>query len=236
MTLRVTTLAIAVVVSTASRTTGGRCAEGFNAVRDDFAALPGFQTMLATPPFGEDRSAFEPPQECTWSTSKGIHAFIAAQLQGALRAAKDTEGVAVADIGSGTGFLLDLFSQFVEEGVDVVGVDLDAGAVARAQWLKSHDLLNEKAKLVEGDGRTLTYHKKFAVINVGFASTWLPEHFFEIIADRATILMPICEDPLTVVDGKCKAIFHLFQTVAGISDMTVAQVGLIVNFLYVPLQ
>lgn len=215
MMLRATTLAIAVVVSIATRHLGdGRCHASFTRVDTKFQTVAGVMDKITEDFFDEDRSKYEPAEHCEFSTSVGVHAFIAVNLDEALRGASGD--VAVADIGSGTGFLLELFHTVVEDGITVVGVEFDQRAVDVAREI----LPAGCCEVFQGDGFTFNYGKKFAVINVGFASTELPQHFYDITADDATILMPICVKPFRAPQScakcqKCIAHFHRFTKADG---------------------
>jgi len=178
----------------------------------------------------EDRFDYEPKSDCRQSADAGTHAFLAAQLESALKAADPS--TAVVDIGSGTGFLLSVFRNYVSPGVDVVGVELDSEAAAH-----SRTLLPESIEVYEQDALTFTYAKKFSVMNVGFASEMIPPHLLELAADRYTILMPVCkrDGDATIMsnEGKsCAAQFHIFEKSGG--SPTVTAVGPDINFFYLP--
>merc|ERR1719223_719922 len=96
MALRVTTLVIAVAVSTGSRHSGDvkrgfPCEEGFKRVRDEFRASLDFveSTEVGGKFLDDARLSFMPKSECSWSASKGLHAFIFQNLHGALLTAKE---------------------------------------------------------------------------------------------------------------------------------------------------
>jgi protein-L-isoaspartate O-methyltransferase len=163
--------------------------------------------VLFEEPFTNDvRDPYMPESDCTQSASKGVHAFIFDQLSEALKAAPESS--AVADFGSGTGFMLKVFRWFVHPRVDVVGVENDHSAVEHA-WR----LLPEDVKVLEKDVFDFSYPKKFSVINVGFASEDLPKRLLDITAEDATILMPICTQPLNLLGNgqKCDARYRLFK-------------------------
>lgn len=212
---------------------GGPCFKSFNDVPMKFAGIPGiFDKLEEEEEFSVLRYSFEPKEECHFGASAGVHAFIAVQLDDALH--KASGNVAVADIGSGTGFLLALFKSYVKAGIDVVGVETDPKALAEAQALQAEGVLPNDCKLLNENGLTFTYDKKFAVINVGFASTELPENIKELTADDATILMPICKKPFQSLNGgqNCAAKYNLFKKVGG-SWQTVQGVGPDVSFFFV---
>lgn len=177
----------------------------------------------------EERFVYEPQKDCRQSADAGTHAFLAAQLEPSLKAADPS--TAVVDIGSGTGFLLSVFKEYVKPGVDVVGVELDDEAVAHSQRLLP------EIKVREQDALTFTYAKKFSVMNVGFASEMIPPHLLKLAADRATILMPICKKDgrasIKASEGKsCAALFHVFDKSGG--SITDTPVGPDINFFYLP--
>ncbi|CAK0809039.1 unnamed protein product [Prorocentrum cordatum] len=241
VTFGVTILGLAIGGSVASRLVSdtrsdskvGPCSESWNHLAPKFASFPGiFDKLEEEEEFSELRYDFEPKEECHFGASVGVHAFIAVQLNDALHEASGH--VAVADIGSGTGFLLALFKSYVKVGIDVVGVETDPKALAEARALQAVGVLPDECKLLDENGLTFTYEKKFAVINVGFASTELPEHFKELTADDATILMPICNKPFKPLSGgqSCAARYTLFKKVRG-SWQTAQEVGPDVSFFFV---
>lgn len=194
--------------------------------------------MLFEAPY---RQAYEPTEDCTRSAGLGPHAFVTKVLRDALLEAP--KGSAAVDIGSGTGFLLAVFSTLTGSDVDVVGVEHDPVAAAASRMALARTAADVPAvaaswkatpTVLSADGLNFTYPERFSVMNVGFAMKELPQRFLDQSTDDAVILMPICQEPLQVIDGnKCMSRFHLFKKLNG-GGLTKEAVGPLMKFFYVP--
>jgi protein-L-isoaspartate O-methyltransferase len=206
----------------------GPCSASFNKMDRKWTTKPEY--ILETDIWKMDsfdlneREAFEPQKNYWQSAAIGTHAFIVSQLKDALTNA--APGTAVVDIGSGTGFLLSVFASLVTEPeVDIVGVEMEKEAYEHA--LKA---VPEWAKVFNENALEFKYNKTFSVMNIGFASSQIPEYFKAMLADQATVLMPICTGPKEGIACPCK--FNIFRKL-GENSTSLQEVGPGMKFFYV---
>lgn len=147
---------------------------------------------------------------CWYTALAGVHGFIATQLSDAVRQAQGP----VADIGSGTGWMLKVFRDLTKQ--EVWGVDGEEAAIKI-----SKSVLGESVRLVHGFFPSAVAGQHFSVMNIGFAvpgltikgvqeNPSLPTSITDVLAKSATVLMPVCLDAPAPVDLRCECKFVKF--------------------------
>lgn len=161
---------------------------------------------------------------CWYTAGAGVQGFIAAQLSDAVKQAQGP----VADIGSGTGWLLNVFRGLTDQ--QVWGVDGEDGAFKISESLLRHS----GVKLLHGFFPSAVAGQHFSVVNIGFAvpgvtieslqqNGALPASIRGVLASPATILMPVCLTNPSISDFRCKSKFVKF--VVDSSGMSATVVG-----------
>lgn len=147
---------------------------------------------------------------CWYTALVGVHGFITAQLSDAVQQAQGP----VADIGSGTGWILKVFRDLTEQ--QVWGVDGEEAAIRISQ-----SVLGESVRLIHGFFPSAVAGQHFSVLNIGFAvrgltingvqeNPSLPTSITDVLAKSATVLMPVCFDTPASDEFRCKCNFVKF--------------------------
>eukprot|EP00930_Biecheleria_cincta_P013461 TRINITY_DN11981_c0_g1_i1.p1 TRINITY_DN11981_c0_g1~~TRINITY_DN11981_c0_g1_i1.p1 ORF type:complete len:275 (+),score=32.99 TRINITY_DN11981_c0_g1_i1:73-897(+) len=223
---------------------------GFDSVPIKWARLPGVPEVVESWWDQEERDHFDPSHfwfcndskevstrarsgcekvPCWYTSLAGVQGFIMTQLSDAVRQAQGP----VADIGSGTGWVLKAFRDLTEQ--QVWGVDGEEAAI-----LISQSVLGESVKLVHGFFPSAVAGQHFSVLNIGFAvrgltindvyeNPSLPASITDVLARRATVLMPVCLHTPAPDDFRCECKFVKF--IVEESQVTASVVGPLMHFI-----
>eukprot|EP00930_Biecheleria_cincta_P013462 TRINITY_DN11981_c0_g1_i2.p1 TRINITY_DN11981_c0_g1~~TRINITY_DN11981_c0_g1_i2.p1 ORF type:complete len:277 (+),score=33.14 TRINITY_DN11981_c0_g1_i2:73-903(+) len=225
---------------------------GFDSVSDKWWSMPGVPEVVSSWQWSdqEERDPFDPDLywfcndskevstharsgcdkvPCWYASAAGVQGFIATQLSDAVRQAQGP----VADIGSGTGWVLKAFRDLTEQ--QVWGVDGEEAAI-----LISQSVLGESVKLVHGFFPSAVAGQHFSVLNIGFAvrgltindvyeNPSLPASITDVLARRATVLMPVCLHTPAPDDFRCECKFVKF--IVEESQVTASVVGPLMHFI-----